>query len=142
MKKAQARMRWKIKDLIDELHHKTALFFVRNFDMILIPKFETSQMSRRLTRKIRAKSVRSMLTFSHFKFQEFLKFKAWEHNKTVLNVNEAYTSKTCSWNGKIKNIGGAKYIRDENVVVDRDYNGARGIFIRGLCEIQPSLDNE
>ena len=78
MKKAQARMRWKIKDLIDELHHKAALFFVRNFDVILIPKFETSQMSRRMTRKIRAKSVRSMLTFAHFRFQEFLKFKAWE----------------------------------------------------------------
>ena len=35
MKKAQARMRWKIKDLIDELHRKAALFFVRNFDVIL-----------------------------------------------------------------------------------------------------------
>lgn len=142
MKKAQARMRWKIKDLIDELHHKAALFFVRNFDVILIPKFETSQMGRRLTRKIRAKSVRSMLTFAHFRFQEFLKFKAWEHGKLLFNVNEAYTSKTCSWNGKIKKIGGAKFIKDDGVVVDRDYNGARGIFLRGLCEIQPSLEDE
>ena len=142
MKKAQARMRWKIKDLIDEMHHKAALFFVRNFDVILIPKFETSQMSRRLTRKIRSKSVRSMLTFAHFRFQEFLKFKAWEQGKLLLNVNEAYTSKTCSWNGKIKKIGGAKFIRDNGVVVDRDYNGARGIFLRGLCEIQPSLEDE
>jgi putative transposase len=142
MKKAQARMRWKIKDLIDELHHKAALFFVRNFDVILIPKFETSQMSRRGYRKIRAKSVRSMLTFAHYRFQEFLKFKAWEYDKVVVHVNEAYTSKTCSWNGKIKKIGGAKFIRDNGVVVDRDYNGARGIFLRGLCEIQPSLEYE
>lgn len=142
MKKAQARMRWKIKDLINELHHKAALFFVHNFDVIIIPKFETSQMSRRLTRKIRAKSVRSMLTFAHYMFQEFLKFKAWEHNKTVVHVNEAYTSKTCSWNGTIKKIGGAKFIKDDGVVVDRDYNGARGIFLRGLCEIQPSLEDE
>ena len=142
MKKAQARMRWKIRDLIDELHHKAALFFVRNFDVILIPKFETSQMSRRGYRKIRAKSVRSMLTFAHYRFQEFLKFKAWEYDKVVVHVNEAYTSKTCSWNGKIKKIGGAKFIRDNGVVVDRDYNGARGIFLRGLCEIQPSLDHE
>jgi len=142
MKKAQARMRWKIRDLIDELHHKAALFFVRNFDVILIPKFETSQMSRRGYRKIRAKSVRSMLTFAHYRFQEFLKFKAWEYDKVVVHVNEAYTSKTCSWNGKIKKIGGAKFIRDNGVVVDRDYNGARGIFLRGLCEIQPSLEYE
>ncbi|GHS97979.1 hypothetical protein AGMMS50276_18950 [Synergistales bacterium] len=32
MKKAAERMRWKIRDLIDELHHKAALFFVKNFD--------------------------------------------------------------------------------------------------------------
>ena len=142
MKKAQARMRWKIKDLIDELHHKAALFFVRHFDVILIPKFETSQMSRRGCRKIRAKSVRSMLTFAHYRFQEFLKFKAWEYDKIVVHVNEAYTSKTCSWNGKIKQIGGAKFIRDDMVVLDRDYNGARGIFLRGLCEIPPSPGHE
>ena len=138
MKKAQARMRWKVRDLIDELHHKAALFFVRNFDVIFIPKFETSQMSRKTYRKIRSKSVRSMLTFAHYRFQEFLKLKAWEYDKRVVHVNEAYTSKTCSWNGKIKQIGGAKRIKDGNVVVDRDYNGARGILLRGLCEIQPS----
>ena len=132
MKKAAKRMRWKIKDLIDELHHKATLFLVENFDVILIPKFETSEMSKKAQRKIRAKSVRSMLTFAHFRFQEFLKFKASEYGKQVVNVNEAYTSKTCSWNGIIKEIGGAKYIKDENIVVDRDYNGARGIFLRAL----------
>jgi putative transposase len=137
MKKAADRMRWKIRDLIDELHHKTALFFVKNFDVILIPKFETSQMSKKGYRKIRAKSVRSMLTFAHFRFQEFLKFKAWEYGKQVIHVDEAYTSKTCSWNGVMKNIGGSKKIQDKEIVVDRDYNGARGIFLRGLCEIQP-----
>ena len=99
-------------------------------------------MNRNNGGKIRAKSVRSMLTFAHYRFQEFLKFKAWEHGKLLFNVNEAYTSKTCSWNGKIKKIGGAKFIRDNGVVVDRDYNGARGIFLRGLCEIQPSLEDE
>ena len=89
-------------------------------------------MENKTTRKIRAKSVRSMLSFAHFRFQEFLKFKASEYGKQVIHVNEAYTSKTCSWNGKIKEIGGAKFIKDENIVVDRDYNGARGIFLRAL----------
>jgi putative transposase len=132
MKKAAKRMRWKIKDLIDELHHKAALFLVNNFDVILIPKFETSEMSKRVNRKIQVKSVRSMLTFAHFRFQEFLKFKAYERGKKVIHVNEAYTSKTCSWNGAVKEIGSAKYIKDGKIVVDRDYNGARGIFLRAL----------
>ena len=132
MRKAADRLRWKIKDLIDELHHKAALFLVQNFDIIIIPKFETSQMSLKTIRKIRAKSVRSMLTFAYFRFQEFLKAKAWEYGKHVVHQDEAYTSKTCSWNGVVKNIGGAKFIRNEEIVVDRDYNGARGIFLRAL----------
>ena len=132
MRKAADRMRWKIRDLIDEIHHKAALFLVKNFDIIIIPKFETSQMSKRKTRKIKSKSVRSMLTFAHFRFQEFLRSKAMEYGKRVIAQDEAYTSKTCSWNGIIKNIGGAKTIRDGEIVMDRDYNGARGIFLRAL----------
>ncbi len=41
---AGLRMRQKVQNLIDELHHKTALFLVKNFDFILLPTFETSQM--------------------------------------------------------------------------------------------------
>ena len=52
----------------------------------------------------------------------------------ALDVNEAYTSKTRSWDGSIKsNLGGTSVIRDESGFgMDRDLNGARGIFLRGL----------
>ena len=132
MNKALDRIRCKLKDLVNELHHKTALFLVRNFSLIIIPKFETSEMVNRTKRRIRSKTARSMLTFSHYRFQEFLKHKAGEYGRTVIHQDEAYTSKTCSWNGKMKKIGSAKYIKDGNIVVDRDYNGARGIYLRAL----------
>jgi putative transposase len=138
IKKASDRLRWKIRDLINELHHKSALFFVTNFDLILLPIFETSRMALKIKRKIRSKTVRAMLSFAHYRFQQFLIHKATEHGKKVLLVNEAYTSKTCSWNGVIKQIGGSKKIQDAGIVLDRDYNGARGIFIRALVD-QPSL---
>ncbi|CAG8663478.1 526_t:CDS:1, partial [Paraglomus occultum] len=32
MRRAQARMRQRIENLIDECHHKTALWLVRSFD--------------------------------------------------------------------------------------------------------------
>ena len=35
-----------------------------------------------------------------------------------------------------------RVLLERKVVLDRDYNGARGIFLRGLCEIQPSLEDE
>jgi putative transposase len=143
MKKAANRMRLKISDLIDELHHKVALFFVLNFDIIVIPKFETQNMVNKHKiggRKLKSNSVRSMLTFSHYKFHKFLEHKAKQYDKIVVYQCEAYTSKTCSWNGKIiENLGNKKYIKDGSIIMDRDLNGARGIYLRALCEIPPSV---
>jgi putative transposase len=76
-----------------------------------------------------------MLTLSHYKFLQRLKYKAKQRNKTVLVVNEAYTSKTVSWTGEINHkLGGAKTIKStiDGQIMDRDINGARGIFLRAL----------
>jgi putative transposase len=133
LNKAIQRHRAKIHNLIDELHKKTALFFVRNFDMILLPSFETKQMSDKSTRKITKKSVRSMLTFSHFRFKQYLNHKADEYGKKVVEVNEAYTSKTASWTGEVQeNLGSKRFVRSSGITVDRDINGARGIMLRAL----------
>lgn len=141
LKFAASRLRGKIKNLVDELHKKTARFLVDNFDIILLPTFETSQMSKKAKRRIRSKSVRQMLTLSHYRFKQFLKHKAFENSKTVIDVNEAYTSKTISWTGEIiHNLGGAKFIKSptDGRVMPRDWNGARGIFLRALVDT-PSL---
>jgi len=141
IKKAINRLRFKIRNLVDELHHKIANFLVTNFDVILLPTFESKDMSMKATRKIRKKSVRSLLTWSHYRFKQFLKSKAYEYGKVVLDVNEAYTSKTVSWTGEIiENLGGRKWIKSPltGKVMDRDYNGARGIFLRALVD-SPTL---
>ena len=136
MKRAIGRLRNRITELVNELHQKAALFFARNFDVILLPAFETKGMAQRGMRKINSKTARMMLTFSHYKFKRFLKHKAREHGKIVVEVNEAYTSQTVSWTGEVKDIGGARNISSgrgaARVVVDRDYNGARGIMLRAL----------
>ncbi|WP_364420578.1 transposase [Moorena sp. SIO3H5] len=134
MRKAARRMVIKIQNLINELHHKTARFLVDNFDVILLPTFETSQMSKKKGRKIRSLTVRNMLNFAHYRFKEFLKHKAQETRRTVVDVCEAYTSKTVSWTGELVNIGGSKTIKSkvDGKVMDRDINGARGIFLRAL----------
>ena len=136
MRKAASRLRLQIKNLIDELHHKAARFLVDNFDVILLPTFDTSQMTLKSRRKIRSKTVRNMLSFAHYRFKMFLKHKAFETGKLVLDVCEAYTSKTVSWTGEILKIGGSKQIRSriDGQVMDRDINGARGIFLRALAD--------
>ncbi|GAB1541245.1 hypothetical protein NUACC21_39150 [Scytonema sp. NUACC21] len=131
LKKAANHLRAKIKNLVSELHKKTAKFLVDNFDVILLPTFETSQMSKKGKRRIRSKSVRQMLTLSHYQFKQFIKHKAFEYSKVVLDVNEAYTSKTVSWTGEVVKIGGSKIIKSPSTgqAMDRDLNGARGIFL-------------
>lgn len=141
MRQASWRMRWKIRDLRDELHYKVARFLVDTFDIILIPTFETSQMVQRAKRKIRSKTVRSMLTWAHYTFKERLKAMAFSSGKTVIEVNEAYTSKTCSWSGEIVNVGSSETIRgSDGISMHRDVNGARNILLRALAELPSAAD--
>jgi putative transposase len=135
MKLAVARMREKVSNLIDELHHKVALFLVTNFDCILLPTFETQQMVSRGDRKIQCKTVRSMLTFAHYRFKTFLKHKAFEFGKEVIDVCEAFTSKTHPETGEVKKVGSAKRIKLLNGQwINRDIVGARNILLRALVD--------
>ena len=135
-KKAADRLKSKIQHLVKELHHKTARFLVDNFNVILLPSFESTQMVSKSRRKIRSKTVRQMLTLSHYQFKKHLEWKAWETSKIALtSINEAYTSKTVSWTGEITKIGGSRIIKDaDGNRMDRDLNGARGIFLRALVD--------
>jgi putative transposase len=138
---AAARMREKIENLIHELHHKTALFLVKNFELILLPTFETQAMTSKAGRKIKSKTVRSMLSFAHYRFKQFIKHKAFEYGKRVVDVNEAYTSKTHPETGEVRNIGSAKLIKLlSGKWVNRDLVGARNILLRALVDTPQSSD--
>ena len=138
--KAIKRMRNKIHDLIDEIHHKTARFLVDNFDVILLPSFDVSDMVKSAKRKINSKTAKAMLTWAHYRFKCFLKSKCEEFNKVLLIVNEAYTSKTVSWNGRINySLGGSKFVKDKDHCIPRDINGARNIWVKSVSRILETL---
>ena len=142
MRRAANKIRKRIRCLVKELHCKLVHFLVSNFDVILLPTFDTSQMTQRGSRRIRKKSVRQMLTLSHYKFKQRLLHKAEQLGKHVIIVNEAYTSKTVSWTGETKDkLGGSKIITAEDgSSMHRDLNGARGILVRFLTWIHALLD--
>ncbi|WP_084513953.1 zinc ribbon domain-containing protein [Salipiger mucosus] len=123
----------RVRNLVDDLHKRVAHDLVKSFDVILLPTFETSQMVEKQERKINTKTVRSMLGLGHYRFRQRLEWMCRKYGKRLVMVNEAYTSKTRSWDGVIHdNLGGAKKISDGTIVVDRDVNGARGIMLRAL----------
>jgi putative transposase len=129
MRQAAFRIRTRIKHLIDEIHHKAAHWLCTMFDVILIPSFETSQM----VSKLHSQTARAMLTWAHYRFKQFLIQKAVELKARVIEVSEAYTSKTCSRCGLVQEIGSRKVLSCRcGLKIDRDYNGARGIFLRAL----------
>ena len=89
------------------------------------------------TRKrfLRRKTVRSMLGLAHYKFKQTLKWLAKKYGKTVIDVNESYTSKTL-WDGSIlKCLGGKASILFQGIRVNRDIHGARNILIRFLTKV-------
>ena len=129
------KIRAKVKDLIEDLHRRSAHWLTENYDILLLPLFQTKEMSSKLKRKLKAKSVRAMLQLSHYKFKRYLKWVARKKGKVVIDVNEAYTSKTDSRTGEIVEIRGSGLING----LDRDLNGARGIFLRVLRQLGPVL---
>ena len=55
-------MRVRIENQVQELHRQVARLLVDNFDVILLPTFETSEMLVRGRRRIRSKTVRNPLS--------------------------------------------------------------------------------
>lgn len=143
LKKAADKIRTRIHNLIKEAHHQIANWLTKEYNVILLPTFETQQMALKSARKITSNSVRAMLTWSHYKFQQHLLHKAKERKCCVLLVNEAYTSKTVNWTGEIiHNLRGKKVIKSflTDDWMDRDWNGALGILLKALVD-SPSLIN-
>lgn len=125
------KLRSRIKNFIEDLHYKCANYLTNEFDIILLPTFETKGMVSKIGgRKIRTKTVRGMLGLSHYKFKERLKWIARKKGAVVLDVSEAYTSKTNGFTGEIMNIGSSKTYKHKGRVYDRDVMGARNIFIK------------
>jgi putative transposase len=138
LRKAAMRMRTRIRDLVGDAHKKAACFLSEAFDLVLLPKFETSKMVMRAQRRIRSKTARMMLTWAHYRFRQTLTMRAKRSGTHVKLVDEAYTSKTCGVCGTInQKLGGAKVCRCPSCAhqVDRDANGARNILLRNADAI-------
>ena len=135
MHEAANRLRIRIRNLVDECHKQVANYLTSQYKVILLPTFETSQMVVKSKRKLHTKTARQMLTWGHYRFECHLKQAAKKRGVVVIDVNESYTSKTCTKCGyKHDKLGGSKTFKCPNCghVHDRDWGGARNIMIRAL----------
>ncbi len=87
---------------------------------------------------LRKKTKQRMLTLSHYRFRQILTLKAKEFGTTLRVMGEEYTTKTrCC--GKLNDrVGGSKTYTCIDPAcgyrADRDVNGARNVFIKGVME--------
>ena len=126
-------IRFKIRNLIDELHWKTIKFFTSRFKVIIFPPFNVSEMVKKSNRRLPKKVVRSMNCFRFYEFKERLKLKCKENGITFVESSEAFTSRTNSFTGELmENLGSKEKFKFNNISVDRDINGARNILIRAM----------
>ena len=141
MRRFMLRMERKIRNLVNEVHWKTIDHLTRNYEIIMIPKFQVSQMVKRLNKKnsrkrrINKSVARRLCMWSHYKFRQRLINKCMDRGVSIVVVNEAYTSKTCTRCGQLNcKLGGSKLFKCPqcSLCIDRDMNGARNILLRNL----------
>ena len=126
------RIYQKMKNMVTDLHWKTIEYLRKNFTDVLIPIFESQKMTNGKS-FLSKKTKNLMLNLSHYTFRQRLIEKTKEYRGfNVYTCNEAYTSKTCTKCGNIYNIGSSKTYSCKkcNIVIDRDINASRNIFLK------------
>jgi IS605 OrfB family transposase len=122
----------KIKNLIDELHWKTINYLTKNYKTILIGNMSSKNIFSK--KKTLSSSMKKLsLRYRFYQFTKRLEYKCKLVKNNYKYVNEAYTSKICSNCGNYdKDLGNNKVYNCNacNLVIDRDVNGARNIYMK------------
>jgi IS605 OrfB family transposase len=134
----------RIVRVVDDIHRKLISMLINKFAIILIPKFNVSRMVRRGGhRVIGKKSSANLLRWAHYKFRMRLIAAAKYTACSVVEVNEAYTSKTCTGCGELNNtLGGQRVFHCDScgISLPRYANGSRNILIRFLLRFIEAYD--
>ncbi len=129
---AIGKRHFKIKNIVKELQWKTVNYLTENYDKIIMGDISTQSILK--NRKIDKMSKRYISSLNFYKFKQKLKYKCSIKNKQLKFLDESYTSKMCSSCGNLNNGQNKSKIfncQSCGVILDRDNNGAKNIFILG-----------
>lgn len=145
MKRAQHRMRDRVRNLVAELHWKCANWLCDRFTDIILPPFATSEMvCKKNGRHLNNKVARAMMTMSHYTFRQRLIHVASMKGCVVHIRPEDYTSKTCTNCGYIHDELGSKDVfrcPQCHLRTCRDAAASRNIFLKNVvAEFEPCFD--
>ncbi len=130
-----SKLHVKVANARADFQHKLSLRLVKEFDYIAVGNVS----SKKLAKTSMAKSVYDV---SWASFKDRLKYKAIAHGATFEEVNESFSSVTCSACGTRSGPKGLQGLRirewacsDCGCIHDRDTNAARNILRTGRCAL-------
>lgn len=132
------KLRENIKNKVDDLHWKSINYLTSNYKNIIIGKWSTKNIISRKDSILHKMNKRIIQSISYYKLIERLKFKSIINNNNLIIKEEWYTSKACTLCGNIKDDLGANKTYSCvkcNLNTNRDYNGARNIFLSCIKSI-------
>ncbi|AEQ33346.1 transposase [Megavirus chiliensis] len=128
LRKAKRKYYRRIKDIITDMHYKSAYYLVTNYDNIHIGKLSTKGILSKNNKKISRHTKRMVGVLSPYLFRQRLNHMAHKYGATVFEVNEYLTTKTCSNCGKINELEAKKVHKCKcGMKTDRDVNAAKNI---------------
>ncbi len=132
LRKALHRKIEKIKNKRDELHWKVTNYLTKNYNQIFLPPFETVRVARNLSHEV----SRRLYNLSHYTFRQRLIYKCQERGVNLCLLGEEHTTVTCTCCGSYNYVGRSKTYKCSKckLVIDRDVNAARNIFIKNMFE--------
>jgi putative transposase len=135
-RKVESRCYKKIGNLVDDMHWKTIKYLTDNFGNILIGNLSTKEIVKNRANNVLDRITKRLaLLMGLSKFKQRLAYKCTIRKVGCGEVDEAYTTKTCTKCGfKNETIGAKKVINCGfcKLKIDRDFNGARNIMLRHL----------
>jgi putative transposase len=123
----------RINNIVDEMHWKIINYLTNNYERIYIGILNMKDVVNNDTSVISNMSKRVGLMMKHFQFRQRLIFKCKSKRIQCIEVNERYTSKTCSvCGGYKKDLGGNKIYDCDSCtnLMDRDMNASRCILLK------------
>jgi len=113
------------------MYYKIVNYITTNYQTFIIPLFESQDMlGKNRNRRIN----RSLLELKHYMFRSRLGSKCKFQGYSMIANTEEFTSKTCR---TINDVGSKDIFTCSkcNLVIDRDINGSRNIYIKIVNQI-------
>lgn len=133
IKKVNRHYYRKIKNVINDMHWKVINYLTRNYDNIIIGNMSTKNIVvNRVGNYLHGRTKQIGLMMRLYVFKQRLQYKCNLLNIGYSEVDEAYTSKTCTVCGYENKKTSKKLFKCEycNYKIDRDVNGARNIMLK------------